>query len=194
MKKFQNLILAVLAFFLCFGMPSIAAQTGCSALLNQRMQDINGREVNLCDYQGNVLLLVNVASKCGLTEQYDDLEALYQKYKNQGFIVLAFPANDFKNQEPGTEAQIQSFARERYGVTFPMFSKIHVKGPQIHPLYQKLTAQSGPVEWNFQKYLISRDGNLVQSFSPKTKPADENLQRAIQAELDKVSVSFHDFN
>jgi glutathione peroxidase len=188
----------LIMFLICLLLPAALAPAetftnrACSEILNNKVKDIDGNEINLCDYQGKVLMFVNVATKCSFTEQYDDLEALYQKYKDRDFVILAFPANDFKNQEPGTEAQIKKFATSKYGVSFPMFSKIHVIGPQQAPLYQKLTAASGRgVEWNFQKFLVGRKGEFVRSFEPKTKPLSIEIESAVQHELDKVSASLN---
>jgi len=150
------------------------------------MTDIDGNEVDLDIYRGKVVLMVNVASKCGLTPQYEGLEALYQEHKDTGLVVIGFPANNFMGQEPGTDLQIKQFCTGEYDVTFPMFSKISVKGEDKHPLYQKLTGQpepvGGAVSWNFQKYLIDREGNVVAMFGPRTKPSDEKLTAAL-AEL-----------
>lgn len=140
-----------------------------------RAKTIDGEEKSLADYKGKVLLIVNVASKGGFTPQYEGLEALYRQYKDRGFEILGFPANNFLNQEPGTD-----------NVTFDMFSKISVKGNDIHPLYRFLTEESnfpGSVKWNFQKYLISRDGFVVAKFSPSTSPSSKELTDAIEAQL-----------
>lgn len=148
------------------------------------MKDIDGDEQDLEQYRGKVVLMVNVASKCGLTPQYEALEALYRAHKDEGLVVLGFPANDFMGQEPGTELEIKAFCTGTYDVTFPMFSKIHVLGKEQHPLYQKLTGQpepvGGPVKWNFQKYLVDRDGNVVERFSPRTKPDDPALTARLE--------------
>ncbi len=143
------------------------------------MTDIDGNEKDLDDYRGDVILMVNVASKCGLTPQYEALEALYRERKDEGFTVLAFPANNFMGQEPGSNLEIKQFCSAEYDVTFPMFAKISVKGDDKHPLYQMLTGQPDPiggaVSWNFQKYLVDRDGMVVAKFGPRTKPGDEEL-------------------
>ena len=153
------------------------------------MKRLDGSEQSLRDYQGQVLLLVNVASKCGLTPQYDGLEKLYEKYRGQGFAVLGFPANDFMGQEPGTDSQIAEFCRTTYGVDFPMFSKITVKGDGKHPLYQELTGMPAPiggeVAWNFQKYLVDRKGTVVAKFDPRTAPDDAALVAQIEELLAK---------
>ena len=136
------------------------------------MNDIDGNKVNLADYKGKVLLFVNVASHCGHTHQYKEIEEMYLKYKDQGLVVLGFPANNFLAQEPGSNETIKEFCSTKFHVTFPMFGKISVKGKNIHPLYQYLTekAQNGvldaPVKWNFQKFLIGKDGKVITSFAP----------------------------
>jgi len=150
------------------------------------MDDIDGKPVSLSDFKGKVVLIVNVASKCGLTPQYEELQALYEKHKDKGLVILAFPANNFLGQEPGTDAEIKSFCSKNYGVTFPVFSKISVKGKDMAPLYQFLTNQSengvmdSSVKWNFQKYLIDREGRLVTFFDPRTSVNDEKVTGAIQ--------------
>jgi glutathione peroxidase len=158
-------------------------------VLDYKMKRLDGSEQSLRDYEGQVLLLVNVASKCGLTPQYDGLEKLYAKYKGKGFSVLGFPANDFMAQEPGTDAQIAEFCRTTYGVDFPMFSKITVKGEGKHPLYQELTGMPAPiggeVAWNFQKYLVDRKGAVVAKFDPRTAPDDPALVARIEELLAK---------
>jgi glutathione peroxidase len=155
-------------------------------LLDLRYRPLAGKaEVNLQkQYGGKVLLVVNTASKCGFTPQYEGLEALQQKYAARGFSVLGFPSNDFKGQEPGSEAQIQEFCTLTYGVKFPMFQKVQVTGPDATPLYQRLAAATG-VEpgWNFHKYLVSRDGRVVAQFPSKVKPDDKALVAAIEREL-----------
>ncbi len=139
------------------------------------LNDIKGQKKSLSEYKGQVLLLVNVASKCGLTPQYKGLEDLYGKFKSRGFSILAFPANDFGAQEPGSDSEIQEFCETNYGVTFPMFSKISVKGPGQHPLYQFLTTKmpgATEIKWNFHKFLVDRKGQVVANIDPKTEPAD----------------------
>ena len=153
--------------------------------------DIDGKSVNLSQYKGKVVLIVNVASKCGFTPQYQSLEAFYKKYKSKGLVVLGFPANNFMGQEPGTNSTIKEFCSRTYNVTFPMFSKISVKGKDMAPLYQFLTkkAQNGvvdaPVKWNFQKFLIDKNGKVVTFFSPGTTVDDTELQKVVEAELNK---------
>lgn len=135
---------------------------------------ITGEEKSLKEYEGKVLVIVNTASKCGFTPQYKELQALYEKYNNQGFEILGFPCNQFMKQEPGTEKDIQEFCQVNYGVTFPMFSKVDVKGKNAHPLFQYLTKHtsgvlSSEVKWNFTKFLINKSGEVVERFAPATK-------------------------
>jgi len=156
------------------------------ALLDQDFRKLASDDViNLSDaYAGKVVLVVNVASKCGNTPQYDGLEALYQEYGEQGLVVLGFPSNDFMGQEPGTEAEIAEFCRLTYKVKFPMFEKVTVKEGEAHPFYDKLAAAAGTYPtWNFHKYLIGRDGKLIGEFSPRTQPYDEKVVAGIKAAL-----------
>ena len=156
------------------------------ALLNQEFRRLASDEVvNLADtYAGKVVLVVNTASKCGNTPQYDALEKLYQDYGDDGFVVLGFPSNDFMGQEPGTEEEIQEFCRLTYKVQFPMFEKVTVKKGRAHPFFEQLAAASGTYPtWNFHKFLIGRDGKLITEFSPRTKPDNEKVVAQIQAAL-----------
>ncbi len=144
---------------------------------------LSGKEVSMREYEQNVILIVNTASKCGLTPQYEGLEKLYKTYKNQGLVILGFPCNQFGNQEPGNEKEIKQGCLLNYGVSFPMFSKIDVNGDNEHPLYTYLKSQKGgffgsKIKWNFTKFLIDRKGNVVKRFSPTTKP--EDLEKDIQ--------------
>lgn len=153
------------------------------ALLDHDYRELAGtHRVNLqSTYAGKVLLVVNTASKCGNTPQYEGLEALHAKYKDQGFAVLGFPSNDFMGQEPGTEKQIQEFCRLTYGVKFPMFEKVHVKGAGATPFYKQLAAATGEApDWNFHKYLIDRDGKVVASFGARTSPSDPAIVASLQ--------------
>ena len=144
----------------------------------------DGSDATLDDWAGQVRLVVNVASKCGLTPQYEGLEALQQELSARGFSVLGFPSNDFKGQEPGTEAQIQEFCTLTYGVKFPMFQKVHVIGPETTPLYRDLIRATGVAPgWNFHKYLVSRDGRVVAQFPSKVRPDDPAMRAAIEREL-----------
>lgn len=156
--------------------------------LSGEMKSLDGTAVNLADYQGKVVLVVNVASRCGYTGQYAGLQKLYDDHKADGFVILGFPANDFGAQEPGTDAQIKEFCSSKYGVTFPMFSKITVKGAGKPPLYQMLTESADPpgeIGWNFEKFLIGRDGSVVGRFKSGVGPADAKLVAAIEQELSK---------
>lgn len=143
--------------------------------------DINGKQVKLSDYKGKKIMVVNVASKCGYTYQYKALQSLYQKYKDQNFVIIAFPANNFMHQEPGSNKEIKQFCTSNYQVTFPMMAKISVKGKDIHPLYKWLTSKSlngvmdAPVKWNFQKFMIDEQGKLSKVFSTKTEPDDAEI-------------------
>ena len=151
------------------------------------LKDIDGKDTSLKAYNGKVVLVVNVASKCGLTPQYKSLEALYRKYKDQGLVIVGFPCNDFGAQEPGTPVEIKEFCSTKYDVTFPLMGKLHVKGPEQHPLYVNLTGKDakfpGEIEWNFGKFLIARDGTVVQRFSPKTAPDSADITAAVEQAL-----------
>ena len=172
--------------------PTAGPETKEEGVLGFTMKDIDGKDVKLSDYKGKVVLIVNVASKCGLTPQYKDLEAAYEKYKDKGLVVLGFPANEFGGQEPGTEKEIKEFCTKTYDVKFPMFSKIVVKGDGIHALYKFLTDEktnagmSGEIKWNFTKFLVGRDGKVVKRIEPKVKISDEDGVKAIEAELAKT--------
>lgn len=168
-------------------MPGLG-QAACQApLLDVSIRPLAQREpVNLCErFQGQVLLVVNTASKCGLTPQYEGLEAMHARLSERGFAVLGFPSNDFLGQEPGSEEDIQAFCASTYGVRFPMFQKVSVKADNAVPFYHALAAQADGVypAWNFHKYLIGRDGRVVASFGSRTPPDDPDLVRAIEAEL-----------
>jgi glutathione peroxidase len=181
-----------------------------SSIYEIPVQTIAGKDAALGEFKGKVILVVNVASKCGLTPQYEGLEKLYEQYRGQGLVIAGFPANDFKSQEPGTNEEIQSFCSMNYGVTFPLFSKITVVGPNKHPLYAKLIAAQPKaistaevpfaqklkgygiesnaepeILWNFEKFLVSRGGDVVKRFSPDTAPDAPELVAAIEAELAK---------
>jgi len=145
---------------------------------------IDGTPQPLEAFKGDVVLIVNTASRCGLTPQYQGLEALYREKKDEGFTILGFPANNFMGQEPGTNEEIAHFCSQRYDVTFPMFEKIDVKGSDTHPLYQHLAELSEEPSWNFTKYLVDRKGNFVQRFGPRTAPQDETLRSTIDELLE----------
>lgn len=149
-------------------------------------KDIDGKTVKLSQFKGKALVIVNVASRCGLTRQYEALEQLFREHQDEGLVVLGFPANQFAGQEPGTEAEIKEFCQTKFGVTFPMFSKIEVKGPGAHPLYQYLvgaTENKNDIEWNFAKFVVGRDGKVVGRFSPQTLPSDPKFMAAVEAAL-----------
>ena len=181
-----------------------------AALYDVPVRRIDGSPASLADHKGKVVLVVNVASQCGLTPQYAELEEIYETYRDRGFLVLGFPANEFAGQEPGSNVEIQQFCQTKFGVTFPMFEKIVVKGPGQHPLYRHLiaarpTAQQKPqgtlrktleqhglaptndtdIMWNFEKFLINRRGEVVGRFAPDIAPKDSALTNAIEAELSK---------
>jgi len=152
------------------------------------VKTIDGKMKNLSDYRGKVLLIVNVASKCGFTPQYEGLEALFRKYQGRGFMVLGFPANDFLGQEPGTEEEILTFCRTKYDVTFDMFSKITVKGKDINPLYDYLVHKSpvpGDISWNFNKFLVDRHGNVVARFGSKVTPGSAEIAERLEKLLEE---------
>ncbi len=147
----------------------------------------DGSEKSLADYEGKVLLIVNTASECGFTPQYKGLEALYRKFRDRGFEVLAFPANNFGGQEPGSDAQIKTFCTTKYDVTFPLFAKTSVKGPDINPLYAYLTGKAGfdgEITWNFNKFLVDRSGRVVARFDSKVEPMDDGLVRKVESLLE----------
>jgi glutathione peroxidase len=151
--------------------------------------DMNSKEVKLSDYNGKVLLIVNVASECGYTLQYKGLEEIYEKYNSKGFELLAFPCNDFGGQEPGTNEQIQNFCSSKFGVTFKLFNKIKVLGNDKSPLYERLInnsiTENGDVKWNFEKFLISKEGKIVTRYRTKVEPTNEEVTTAIERELAK---------
>lgn len=159
------------------------------SLYDFTLKSIDGNDTPLKNYQGHVILVVNTASKCGLTPQYKKLQAVYEKYKDKGFVVLGFPANNFRHQEPGSEAEIKTFCTVNYGVTFPMFAKISVLGEDIHPLYRYLTSKttnpkfSGEIRWNFDKFLIDKKGQIINRFHPKTTPDSAEVAAAVEAAL-----------
>jgi glutathione peroxidase len=179
---------------LLFGAP-IAVVTAAdpakkpTSVLDFHVKDIEGKEVDLASYKGKVLLIVNTASQCGLTPQYKDLEAIYEKYKDQGLAILAFPANEFGKQEPGSNEEIKEFCSTKYKVSFPLFSKIVVKGKGIDPLFDFLTSDTtnpkfaGEIKWNFNKFLVNRNGEVIARFEPREKPNTESAVSAIEKAL-----------
>lgn len=181
-----------LASLLVFGALSAMAVADDHKGVHQfQVTDIDGKKVDLESYDGKVMLIVNTASRCGLTPQYNGLESLHQRFKEEGLVVLGFPCNQFGLQEPGSDADIKQFCSTEYDVSFPMFSKIEVKGEGADPLYKFLTAKdlkpagTGKISWNFEKFLIDREGNVVHRFEPRTKPEDAEVVKAIETELDK---------
>ncbi len=187
----------------CVGAPKIAqsddtkTETKAEApkekqvVLNYTVKNLAGEDVDLSKYKGKVVLFVNVASRCGNTPQYEGLQKLHEKYKEQGLAILGFPANNFAGQEPGSDGEIATFCKKNYGVTFDMFSKISVKGDDIAPLYKQLTSGAGDeklagdVDWNFAKFLVGKDGKLVTRFKASVKPDAPALVSALESELKK---------
>jgi glutathione peroxidase len=168
-------ILIALLFF------TTVVSMGQNSIHNFKVKDIDGNNFDLSSLKGKKVLVVNTASKCGLTPQYEQLQDLYETYGGNNFVIIGFPANNFANQEPGSNDEIAEFCQKNYGVTFPMMSKISVKGDDIHPVYQWLTQKSkngvldSEISWNFQKYLINEKGELVDMVEPKTKPNDDKI-------------------
>ena len=176
--------------YLPFGALLIMATSllAASGIYSFTLNSIDGKPAPLADYKGKVVLVVNVASQCGYTPQYSALEAVYEKYKDQGFVILGFPANNFGAQEPGTNEEIKTFCTRKYSVTFPMYSKISVKGADQAPLYAYLTKETGPgltgdIKWNFTKFLIDRNGKVVQRFESAVTPDSKEVIGAIEKEL-----------
>ena len=171
--------------------PITAKEAPMKNIHDIEVQTIDGKNIKLDEYKGKTLLIVNTASKCGFTGQYDGLQKLYETYKDDGLVVLGFPSNDFMKQEPGSNEEIQSFCRLNYGVTFPMFAKVSVKGKGQHPLYAFLTSKqtnpehSGKISWNFNKFLVSPEGQVIDRFGSRTKPDDKKLVSAVKAALGK---------
>jgi glutathione peroxidase len=161
----------------------LSAQEKPMSLYDFQVKTLDDKPANLADYKGKVVLVVNLASKCGLTPQYAGLEKLYSTYKDQGFVILGFPCNDFGGQEPGTPDEIQTFCSSKYNVTFPLFEKVSVKGSNIAPVYQFLETGHDAPAWNFHKYLIGKDGKVIASFGSKTVPEDPKITAAIESAL-----------
>jgi glutathione peroxidase len=190
LKVLSVLLLAMLAGGFVFPhISTLSVSAKNKTVLDFKMKNIDGKDVKLKKYKGDVLLIVNTASKCGYTPQYEGLQAIYTKYQSQGFMVLGFPANNFGGQEPGTETEIKEFCESKYKVTFPMFAKISVKGEDQHPLYNFLTSKetnpqfAGEISWNFNKFLVNRKGEIVARFSSKDKPDGEAVTQAIEKYL-----------
>ena len=173
------------------GAPGGGTNMNAVSIYDFTMTDITGKPVALGDFKGSLVMVVNVASKCGFTRQYAGLQQIYEKYRDRKFVVLGFPANNFKSQEPGTDGEISSFCKLKYGVSFPMFGKISVAGDDIHPLYRYLTTESASnphgdsIKWNFTKFLVGPDGKIVDRFAPVTTPDSEKVIAAIEANLPK---------
>jgi glutathione peroxidase len=179
----------MLTYVLRFGallLIAAAALSGASSVYDFTLNSIEGKPAPLAAYRGKVLLLVNVASYCGYTPQYQGLEALYEKYKERGLVVLGFPANNFGQQEPGSNAEIKDFCERTYHVKFPMYAKVSVEGADKTPLYQYLTgAMGGNIQWNFTKFLVARDGKLLKRFESPVEPDSTEVIGAIEAALGK---------
>lgn len=186
MYSLRQIITLLLIAVALFAHPQAHASDALN-LLNVPVKDIDGKETSLGAYKGKVLLIVNVASQCGYTSQYEGLEALWRRMKDSGLVVLGFPTNDFGGQEPGTEAEIKAFCTSRFDVTFPMFEKIQVKGQEQHPLYAALTGPSspvpGPVKWNFGKFLVGRNGKVIARYGSGVEPDSDELLQAITTAL-----------
>ena len=182
----RKLILALTVFLVSGTLAANAA-----SIYDFTMKSIDGQPVSLKSYKGKVVMLVNVASKCGFTPQYAGLEALYEKYKDRGFVIIGIPANNFGQQEPGTNEEIKTFCSRKYNVTFPMMAKVSVLGDDETPLYRSLTDKSadpkfgGDIKWNFTKFLFDRDGNLIARFEPPVTPDSTQVQSAVESALGK---------
>ena len=179
----MKIVFALLALALS---QTVMAQKAPS-LYDIHLKDIDGKNASLKDYQGKVLLIVNVASKCGFTPQYEALQAIHARYSGKGFTVLGFPCNDFGAQEPGSATEIKQFCSDKYSVTFPLFEKLHVKGAEQHPLYLALTGKESPfpgdIKWNFGKFLIGKDGRILQRFDSQVKPDSKEMTSAIEGAI-----------
>jgi glutathione peroxidase len=175
------------SLFLVLSLNTYAKDTTMNNIYDFKVTTIDGKETTLTPYKGKVMLIVNVASKCGFTPQYEGLEALYEKYKDKGLVVLGFPCNQFGSQEPGTEKEIQNFCRVNFGVTFPMFSKINVNGDNTHPLYVYLKSEqpgilgTEMIKWNFTKFLVDRNGKVLKRYGSSTKPKEieEDIEKLL---------------
>ena len=188
MKVLATCLFAGIVFALTADVSSAVEKV--APVLSQKVKSIKGDEVDLSKYKGKVLLVVNVATRCGATPQYEQLEGLSDKYKDKGLAVLGFPCNQFGGQEPGTEDEIAKFCKSKYDVSFDMFAKVEVNGDNASPLFKTLTSESKPagdVKWNFEKFLIGRNGEIVARFPTKTKPDAPEVVQAIEAELAKAA-------
>ncbi len=177
----------IFSLLLILSINTLAKDAPMKTIYDFKVNTIDGKETTLEQYKGKVMLIVNVASKCGYTPQYAGLETLYKKYKEQGLVVLGFPCNQFSSQEPGSEAEIQNFCRVNFGVTFPMFSKINVNGDDTHPLYHYLKSEqpgilgTETIKWNFTKFLVDKEGKVIERFGSSTKPI--SLEEEIESLL-----------
>lgn len=184
-------VLLILTFIACeqgYSAETSTHGTAIAPVYSFTLNDIDGNPLALDTFKGKVLLLVNTASLCGNTPQYEGLQTLYEQYRERGLEILAFPANNFGKQEPGTNEEIKSFCYTKYALKFPLFSKISVKGEDMHPLYHYLTTQSpfpGEIEWNFQKFLVNRDGAIIARYRPGLKPLSASIIEDIERALDK---------
>lgn len=179
-RSFLGFIVAALALF-ATPTRTIAAESTCPALLDHKFANLMDEPVSLCQFRGKVLLVVNTASECGYTPQYDGLEKLYRRYRDKGFVVLGFPANDFGAQEPGSNKEIAQFCQVNYGITFPVFAKTTVVGAKANPLFRELAARTGkPPQWNFHKYLIDQIGQPVAAFESAVEPEDKQVTGRIE--------------
>jgi glutathione peroxidase len=183
MKLMLSLLISLLA-------AQMASAADAPSIQTIPLDDIDGKPTSLQAYSGKVVLLVNVASKCGNTPQYKGLESMYEKYKDKGFVIVGVPCNDFASQEPGTPGEIKAFCTDKYSVTFPLMAKIHVKGKEQHPLYAALTSKdagipgpTGDIDWNFAKFVIGRDGKPVKRFGNRVQPEDADLVKTVETAL-----------
>jgi glutathione peroxidase len=187
----MKLLIASLLMGACTMVATASAAEKTPAVLDFKMKSLSGKDVELSKYQGKVVMIVNVASRCGATPQYEQLQALHDKYKDKGLVILGFPSNQFGAQEPGTAEDIAKFCKDNYSVTFDMFDKIDVKGPEAAALYKHLTSPetdpkfAGDVKWNFEKFLIGRNGEIIGRFATRVKPDAPEVISALEAELAK---------
>lgn len=184
----MRVLLALLIGGLFMQISTVTAAPSEGSVYSHKVKNIDGQDVDLSSYKGRTLLIVNTASQCGYTKQYDGLEALYSKYKDKGLVVLGFPSNDFGGQEPGSNTEIKKFCQTRFKVDFPMFAKGPVKGTEKQPLFKTLTAtapETGEIKWNFEKFLVAPDGKVVGRFDSKVTPEDPKLVQSIESQLEK---------
>ncbi len=190
MTKIKYALFALSVFMSSFFLTAFQTKNA-NTIYQFKMKNIDGKEISLSDFKGKVVVIVNVASECGYTPQYEKLEKFYEAYKAKGVVLLGFPANNFGGQEPGSDAEIKTFCTSKYNVTFPMFSKISVKGDDMHPLYHFLTEKKlngvmdAEVKWNFNKFIINKKGEVVTHLLSKMKPDDEEFLKMIDEELKK---------